>query len=134
MDARAAVQVADRTIEIQQFTVPEHLGEGEALLKIEGTGTCGSDVEQYHGATARRGLCEYPVIPGHEPVGRIAAISDTARQLWGVSGLSGTAARLAPVSCWRHLWLPFHDHWFGPVGWIRRVPAPPSGDGATPVA
>jgi threonine dehydrogenase-like Zn-dependent dehydrogenase len=83
MDARAAVQVADRTIEIQHFTVPEHLGEGEALLKIEGTGTCGSDVEQYHGATARRGLCTYPVIPGHEPVGRIAAISDTARQLWG---------------------------------------------------
>lgn len=79
MEARAAMLVAERTLEIQTFTVQEVLGDGEALLKIEGTGTCGSDVEQYQGATARRGIFEYPAIPGHEPVGRIAAITDTAR-------------------------------------------------------
>jgi hypothetical protein len=60
VEARAAVLVAERTLEIQTFTVPDVLGDGEALLKIEGTGTCGSDVEQYHGATARLGIFETP--------------------------------------------------------------------------
>lgn len=82
--ARAAVQVADRTIELQEFEVPDEPQPGGALLRVEASGMCGSDVEQYVGAVAGTGLFEYPVIPGHEPIGRIARISPEARQAWGV--------------------------------------------------
>lgn len=79
--ARAAVQVADRTIEIRELALPEGLAPGEALLRVEGCGMCGSDVEQYTGALS---FVEYPLVPGHEPVGRIAAIDAEAKRRWGV--------------------------------------------------
>ncbi len=94
MSVRAAVLVADRHVETQEFPDVDVLGRGEALLRVEGCGMCGSDVEAYHGATAKQGLLEYPVIPGHESVGRIAAIDDEARQLWGID----TGSRVAVVS------------------------------------
>jgi threonine dehydrogenase-like Zn-dependent dehydrogenase len=92
MSVRAAVLTADRHVESQEFPDPV-LGPGEALLRVEGCGMCGSDVEAYHGATARQRLLEYPVIPGHESVGRIAAIDDEARRLWGLD----VGARVAVV-------------------------------------
>jgi len=55
-------------------------GRGDALLRVEACGICGSDYEQYQGALPVR----FPVIPGHEPVGRIAEIGDVAAKRWGV--------------------------------------------------
>jgi D-arabinose 1-dehydrogenase-like Zn-dependent alcohol dehydrogenase len=43
MEARAAVQVGNRKIEMWTLPVPGHLGDGEALLEVEGSGMCGSD-------------------------------------------------------------------------------------------
>lgn len=56
----------------------------DAVL-VEGCGMCGTDYEQYVGAMAASGLIDhYPVVPGHEPVGRIELLSS---EMWAASGL-----------------------------------------------
>lgn len=80
-----AVQTDDRTIELQEFEVPEEIGSEEALLSVEASGMCGSDWEQYQGEFAETGLVDYPCIPGHEPIGRIEEIGSEAERKWGVS-------------------------------------------------
>lgn len=80
MESRAAVQVGDRAIELWTMPVPEVLGDDEALLAVEGSGMCGSDWRQYKGEL----LPCYPVINGHEIVGRIARIGQLASARTGV--------------------------------------------------
>jgi threonine dehydrogenase-like Zn-dependent dehydrogenase len=107
MEARAAVQVADRTIETWSLPVPDRLGDDEALLAVEGSGMCGSDWKQYLG----RLIPCYPVIDGHEIVGRIARIGPVAAGRLGVSvgdriALEGTRPCGECISCrtgrWKH--------------------------------
>jgi threonine dehydrogenase-like Zn-dependent dehydrogenase len=83
MKALVAAQVADRRFELMEHPIPP-VGRGEALLRIEACGLCGSDVEQYRGAFIAKGLVSYPVIPGHEPVGTIEEIGSEAAAAWGV--------------------------------------------------
>jgi threonine dehydrogenase-like Zn-dependent dehydrogenase len=92
MEARAAVQVGDREIELWTLPVPDELGADEALLQIEGSGMCGSDWDQYRGEL----IPCYPVIDGHEIVGRIAKIGPVASARMGV----GEGDRVA-VEGWR---------------------------------
>jgi threonine dehydrogenase-like Zn-dependent dehydrogenase len=80
MDTRAAVQVGDRAIELWTLPVPDQLGDDEALLAVEGSGMCGSDWRQYLGTLVP---C-YPVINGHEIVGRIERIGRAAAARMGV--------------------------------------------------
>lgn len=82
--ARAMVLVADRTLELRELPVPDRPPPGGALLTVEGCGMCGSDVEQYEGAVVRKGMMSYPCIPGHETVGRIAAMDDEGARRWGL--------------------------------------------------
>ncbi len=77
--SRAIVQTGPRQLEIRELPVPP-LTDDTALLRIEACGICGSDVEQYTGAIP----VPYPLIPGHEPLGVIAAIGDRAARRWGV--------------------------------------------------
>lgn len=84
MRARAAVQTADETIEIQQFEVPE-IGPDQALLQVEANGICGTDYEQYAGVYAKTGMVQYPLIPGHETIGRIVEMGHKARDTWQVN-------------------------------------------------
>ncbi len=79
----AAVQTGDRRIEVQSLAAPVDLGADEALLAVEGNGMCGTDWEQYKGRLA--GTAPYPLIPGHEIVGRIAAVGDAAAARTGVA-------------------------------------------------
>ena len=79
---RAAVLVDDRRIEIREFPRPE-VRPDTGLLRIEASGICGTDVEQYHGAVRARGY-PYPAIPGHEPVGIVEEVGDEAAARWGV--------------------------------------------------
>lgn len=79
--SRAAVLVADRSIEVQEFDLPV-IGPDDALLRIEATGMCGSDVEVVDGSVSS--LLTHPLIPGHEPVGTIAEIGKNAARRWGV--------------------------------------------------
>jgi threonine dehydrogenase-like Zn-dependent dehydrogenase len=76
---RAIVQHGVRDLRPGAFDLPA-VGDDDALLRVEACGICGSDYEQYEGALP----VPYPVIPGHEPVGRIAQIGDTAARRWGV--------------------------------------------------
>lgn len=76
---RAIVQTGPRALELRELPLPE-IGPDDALLRVEACGICGSDYEQYEGALPAK----YPVIPGHEPVGRIAEIGPVAAERWGV--------------------------------------------------
>lgn len=84
MKAKAAVLVDDNTIETRELLVPDAPPPGGALLQVEGCGMCGSDIKQFHGGTARAGMMSYPVIPGHETVGRIFKLDPEAATRWGV--------------------------------------------------
>jgi threonine dehydrogenase-like Zn-dependent dehydrogenase len=76
---RAIVQTAPRAFEPRDLPLPE-IGDDDALLRVEACGICGSDYEQYEGALPAK----YPVIPGHEPVGRIHQIGASASERWGI--------------------------------------------------
>lgn len=97
MKARAAVQVADRQIEMQTFDIPQ-IEADQALLRVEGGGMCGTDREQFAGDLTGNGWIHYPVIPGHEPVGRIVEIGDAAAAAWGV-GVGDRIAVEAFIAC-----------------------------------
>jgi threonine dehydrogenase-like Zn-dependent dehydrogenase len=76
MTSRAVVQTGRRQLEIREFAVPTDLGPDQALLQVEACGMCGSDVDQYEGYYADIGFTDYPVIPGHEMVGRLIEVGD----------------------------------------------------------
>jgi len=73
------VQTAPRRIEPRDLPLPA-IDADTALLKIEACGICGSDYEQYEGVLRT----PMPAVPGHEPLGTIAAIGDRAARRWGV--------------------------------------------------
>lgn len=82
---RAAVQTAARELEIRDLPVPADIGDGEALVRVEGCGICGADYERYVGEMDDSGLFEYPVVLGHEPVGVVEEIGNDASDRWNVS-------------------------------------------------
>jgi threonine dehydrogenase-like Zn-dependent dehydrogenase len=73
------VQTAVRRLEPRELPVPD-IDDDSALLRIEACGICGSDYEQFEGALRT----PMPVIPGHEPLGRIEKIGERAGRRWGV--------------------------------------------------
>ena len=73
------VQTDRRKLEPRDLPIPE-IGDESALLRIEACGICGSDYEQYDGVLKT----PMPVVPGHEPLGVVAAIGDKAAARWGV--------------------------------------------------
>jgi 2-desacetyl-2-hydroxyethyl bacteriochlorophyllide A dehydrogenase len=73
------VLTATKTLEPRDIALPD-IDEDSALLRIEACGICGSDYEQYEGQLRT----PMPVVPGHEPLGRIAKIGDRAAKRWGV--------------------------------------------------
>lgn len=77
--SRAVVQTAPRTLEFRELPLPE-IGDDDGLLRVEACGICGSDYEQYEGVLPVR----LPVVPGHEPVGRIERIGPRLAERWGV--------------------------------------------------
>jgi len=108
MDAKAAVQVGDRQIEIRTLHVPDDVGEDEALLAVEGNGMCGSDWDQYNGGIGQS--LRYPCIDGHETVGRIARIGARAQARLGVKvgdrvALESTRPCGACIPCLQGNWL-----------------------------
>ncbi len=73
------VQTGPRAIEPRDIPLPD-LSDDTALLRIEACGICGSDCEQFEGVLP----VQYPLIPGHEPLGIIEEIGDRAAQRWRV--------------------------------------------------
>ena len=90
---RAAVLRKPKTIELAEFPRPP-IGADDALLRIEACGICGSDYEQYEGAApSTEDYTQFPVIPGHEPLGIIEEIGARARERWGVAEGDRVAVR-----------------------------------------
>ncbi|MDI9935283.1 MULTISPECIES: zinc-dependent alcohol dehydrogenase [Rhodococcus] len=79
--ARAAVLESPRNFEFREFPVPEATAD-DAVVRVEASGLCGTDYEQYVGGLSfGQGM---PIVPGHEIIGRIDSIGDSARARWGV--------------------------------------------------
>ncbi len=75
---KAAVLVGPRKLELREVSPPASVGAG-GLLRVEACGLCGTDYEQYEGAL-QAWAAPFPVVPGHEVVGRIEALGpDMAR-------------------------------------------------------
>ena len=75
----AMVQTARRELTPMDLPLPE-IDDDSGLLRIDACGICGSDYEQFEGALP----VPMPVVPGHEPLGTVAAIGDRAARRWGV--------------------------------------------------
>ena len=78
--ATFVVQTAPETYELRDAPLPS-VGPDDALLAVEACGVCGTDVEVFEGLLGTK----FPIVPGHEPLGRIIAIGDNARRKWAVS-------------------------------------------------
>lgn len=72
---RAAVFNGDATYDVREFVVPDP-PPGGAVLRVEAVGLCGSDVAQFHGVRLVPGASVFPVIPGHEIVGRVVKLAN----------------------------------------------------------
>lgn len=56
------------------------IGPEDVLIRSRAVGICGSDVELYQG-TRPAGFYRYPIVPGHEWAGEIAAVGERVRNL-----------------------------------------------------
>jgi threonine dehydrogenase-like Zn-dependent dehydrogenase len=91
----AMVQTAPRVLEPRDLPIPD-IDDDSAILALEACGICGSDYEQFEGLLRT----PMPVVPGHEPIGRIARIGDRAATRWGVD-VGDRVAVETMISC-RH--------------------------------
>jgi threonine dehydrogenase-like Zn-dependent dehydrogenase len=99
MKSQVMIQVADRRIVQEEWEIPA-IGPREALMQVEACGICGTDVEMYKGSIAAANIIRYPLIPGHEPIGRIVEIGAEAAKLWNRK--VGDRIALEPsISCGR---------------------------------
>jgi threonine dehydrogenase-like Zn-dependent dehydrogenase len=59
-------------------------GQGEVIVDVERVGLCGTDVELFNGEMTyfREGHAAYPLRPGHEWCGTVAAVGDGADVSW----------------------------------------------------
>ncbi len=71
------VMTAPGAIEIREVPVPD-IKEGQALVRIEKIGVCGSDIHVYHGKHA---FTKYPVTQGHEVSGVIEKLGKDVKGL-----------------------------------------------------
>ncbi len=74
---RAAVFLGGGEFEIREFPVPTP-PPGGAVLQVEAVGLCGSDLAQITGVELIPGASIFPVVPGHEIVGRLVEMASDA--------------------------------------------------------
>jgi len=80
---RAGVFTGDGKWDVRELPAPAP-PEGGAVLRVEAVGLCGSDLAQIHGGIGVPGEV-FPVVPGHEIVGRIEQITPEAERAWRLS-------------------------------------------------
>ena len=90
--SRAIVFNGDETWEMRELRVPDPQ-PGGAVMRVEATGLCHSDVDHFRGHVHTSWGGEFPSIAGHEIVGRIERISPEAAQEWGVAEGDRVAVR-----------------------------------------
>jgi Zn-dependent alcohol dehydrogenase len=75
-EVRAAVLTAyEKPLEIREYPDIEEPGPGEALVRVEAAGICGTDVHLWLGELP----IPLPVILGHESAGRIEKLGRRPR-------------------------------------------------------
>ncbi|MER5939499.1 alcohol dehydrogenase catalytic domain-containing protein [Streptomyces sp. NPDC001928] len=80
---RAFVLTGPGAYEVQDLPAPV-AAPGEVVVDVERVGVCGTDVEFFTGAMAylHQGHSGYPMRPGHEWAGRVAAVGDGVERGW----------------------------------------------------
>lgn len=91
---RAAVLTGPGAVEIQSFAAPE-CDDETAILDVELCGICGTDLKYFEGRLA----APYPMVPGHEIVGRIASVGEVAAQRYGVA-VGDRVVLESSIPCW----------------------------------
>jgi threonine dehydrogenase-like Zn-dependent dehydrogenase len=90
--SRAIVFNGDETWDMRDLPVPDPQ-PGGAVLRVEATGLCHSDVDHFRGHVHTSWGGEFPSIAGHEIVGRIEKITPAAATQWGVAEGDRVAVR-----------------------------------------
>lgn len=99
---RAAVMPApDAPVEVRELPEPE-LEPGGALLEVELSEVCGTDVHLHHGRLAG---VPYPLVPGHVSVGRVAEVRGQVQDVDGRRLAEGDRVTFLDVhgtcnACW----------------------------------
>lgn len=88
----AIVFSGDETWEEHEFAEPDPPTDG-AVLRIEATGLCHSDVDHFRGNIHTSWGGAFPSVPGHEIVGRIDRIRPATAAEWGVDEGDRVAVR-----------------------------------------
>jgi len=70
---------------------------GEALIRIDACGVCGSDVFLQKGGF---GLDKFPIVPGHEAAGEVIAVGDPADKAWVGTQVAAYYIDAPPGSRW----------------------------------
>jgi alcohol dehydrogenase len=78
---------------IREFARPQ-TGSGDALLRVEACGLCGTDHEEFTGQL----FPGYAFVPGHESVGIIEEIGADAQRRWGIAAGARVAVEVF-LSC-----------------------------------
>lgn len=79
----AAVMTAPGAFEVRQYPYPE-VGDGALVIELEMCGICGTDKHTFRGETTQfagtpaESHTPFPIIPGHEIVGKVAEIGKAA--------------------------------------------------------
>lgn len=85
MKALVAKSASDYKL-VNDFPVPE-CGDDDIILKVEGCGICAGDLKCQHGAPMfwgdeiQPGYVQPPFIPGHEFIGRVAAVGKNVENI-----------------------------------------------------
>ena len=117
--SRAMVLEEPRRFVEGRFPIP-HIGDDEFLLRVELVTICGGDPIEYEG---RNRKAHYPLILGHEMVGRIERIGEAAASRHGVT--EGARVSVEPyVSCGSCAYCARGDYHFCKEGMVYGVTIP----------
>jgi len=123
--AKAVTIVEPHKIELREYVVPP-IPPGGLLMKVEMSGICGTDKHTYRGETTQYGgtvseqTSPFPLIPGHENVGIVAATNGQVHDFYGELLREGDRITMCPdVVCGkcyncRHIYAySWCEHWRG---------------------
>jgi len=77
MNMKAALLCEPKRVEISEIDVPQ-LRDDEVMVRPKYAGICGSDVSLFMG---HRAPPAYPLVPGHEVVGRVLAVGGNVKNI-----------------------------------------------------